>query len=122
MGEGGVKNSEKLPTSFMDGPLAQEIKFFFNPAYAVYATKCLNLNRQAALCPKERFFKPFPLLFGVLGIYNFEEFFVNPPCFFLSTAFTRKYRAKLVSIQPRSKLAYLHPFLNVSNQTNKTNI
>ena len=22
MGEGGVKNSEKLPTSFMDGPLA----------------------------------------------------------------------------------------------------
>ena len=46
--------------------------------------------------------KPLPLLFGVLGIYNFVQLFGNPPCFFLSTAFARKARAELVSIQPRS--------------------
>ena len=98
MGKGGVKNPEKLPTSFMDGPLAQEMKFFFNPTCT--------------------FLSPSPYCLEYLVSITLRSCSSK---FFLSTAFARKYRAKLVSIQPRSNLACLHPFFEYvhSNKQNE---
>ena len=77
--------------------------------------ECIHSNKQTS--------KPLPLSFALLGIYNFVQLFGNPPYFFLSSAFTRKARAELVSILPRSKFGpiYLAASFFEGVHSNKTN-